>query len=141
MNNTYNTWKYLSSAPETSTMYILTTKVVVATFPIDWQTAHRRKNANSNQYLRICEIMMENWPAIAITSTPKRTGFRPTLEPKKLAALQPSTAARNTLVCFRNKKKTKTNFQLHHPLRGWMLLLHSSSGIRPLEGMASGSFR
>ena len=102
-----NTWKYLSSAPETSTMYMLTTKVVVATFPIDWQTAHRRKNMNSNQYLKICEIMMENWPAIAITSTPKRKGFRPILEPKKLAALQPSTAARTTLVCFHNKERQK----------------------------------
>ena len=85
-------------------MYMLTTKVVVDTFAIDWQTAHRRKNANSNQYLRICEIMTEIWPAIAMTSTPKRTGFLPTLEPKKLAALQPSTAARETLACSHNQE-------------------------------------
>lgn len=49
--------------------------------------------------------MAENWPAIAMTSTPKRTGFLPTLEPKKLAALQPSTAARETLVCFHNQER------------------------------------
>ena len=72
---------------------MLTTKVVVATFPIDWQTAQREKKANSNQCSRICEIMTENWPAMTMTSTPKRTGFRPNLEAKKLAALQPSTAA------------------------------------------------
>ena len=71
---------------------MLTTKIAVVTLPIAWQTAHRRNNANSNQLLRICEMTMENWPAIAMTSTPKRTGFRPTLEPKKLAPLQPSTA-------------------------------------------------
>jgi hypothetical protein len=88
-------------------MYMLTTKFIVVTFPIDWQTAHRRKKVNSNQYLRVCEIMTENWPAIAMTSIPKRTGFRPTLELKKLATLQPSTATMKTLVSFHNQERQK----------------------------------
>lgn len=63
-------------------MYILTTKVVVDTPPIDWKMAHSKNSAIPDQPVSSWEITAKNSPAIAMVTTAKRTGFRPILEPK-----------------------------------------------------------